>query len=270
MFNNHPFFHRFKEIISDPVNKKISRKLFSYDKSEGLVKMHNGVIVNHRSYYSKFGDIFILNKGVHEPQEEYIFDIIIKGIKEKDPIMLELGSYWGFYSLSLLQEKPESKCYLIEPGVEEMNQGKNNFKLNNRNGNFINGFIGDNGIRIDDFIEENNIKKLNILHSDIQGYELEMLKGAENSFNDLLIDYVFISTHSQELHYSCLEWINQKGYYIISSCDLKETYCFDGIIIAQSPNIFPMLNIDIGKKEEHLLISDNDINDLFIKNEIGI
>ena len=38
------------------------------------------------------------NKGVHEPQEEKAFLEVLNYV-EKGSTMIELGSYWGFYSL---------------------------------------------------------------------------------------------------------------------------------------------------------------------------
>ena len=55
--------------------------------------------------------------------------------------MLELGSYWGFYSLSLLNKRPNARCHLIEAEPTNLYCGKLNFKLNNRKGRFESLFI---------------------------------------------------------------------------------------------------------------------------------
>lgn len=269
-YKSHIFFDRFKDIISDPINGRINRDRFYYDQEKCIVRMYNNVLINRKSYYGSFSDILVLNKGVHEPLEEYLFDQIIKTIKHEEPLMIELGSYWAFYSLSLLQEKNNAKCYMIELCDEELEYGKINFSLNNRSGEFIKGLIGESGIKIDNFLEEKNIKKINILHSDIQGYELEMLNGSNNAFNNLLIDYVFLSTHSQDLHYSCLKWLKEKNYKIIISCDLEETTSYDGIIIAHSPTVFSELDINYKKKKDISLISDEVLNSMFYENKIEI
>jgi len=269
-YRSHIFFDRFKDIISDPVNEKINRDNFHYDREKCIVRMYNGVLINRRSYYGSFSDILVLNKGVHEPLEEYIFDQIIKTIDEEEPLMIELGSYWAFYSLSLLQKKNNAKCYMIEPYDEELEYGKINFRLNNRIGEFIKGSVGEAGIKIDNLIKERGIEKINILHSDIQGYELEMLNGANNAFNNLLIDYVFLSTHSQDLHYSCLEWLREKRYNVIVSCDLEETTSYDGIIIAHSPNITLNIDTEHKNKKNISLIPDKLLNSMFYKNKIEI
>ena len=108
---------------------------------KSYIVMHNGVKIYANSYYGTgMFNLLIANKGVHEPKEERIFDHIINSMDE-NCIMLELGSYWGFYSLSLLQKKPKAKCHLIEPLSDNLYCGKLNFKLNNRKGNFSSYYI---------------------------------------------------------------------------------------------------------------------------------
>ena len=186
------FFERFRDVISDPINEKIERCDKSGIIEDNYVYMHNGVKIYRDSYYGEFSDILILNKGVHEPQEEYAFSVVLNNIRKKDPIMLELGSYWAFYSLSLISKIPESRCFMIEPGDIEIEKGISNFKLNNKEGRFIKGKIGFNEISVDDFVISEKIPHIDILHSDIQGYELEMLNGSINSLRQKIIDYIFI------------------------------------------------------------------------------
>ena len=69
--------------------------------------------------------------GVHEPQKELVFAQVIETLPER-PVMLELGAYWGFYSLSLLQERPAADCHLVEPDSENLSCGRLNFRLNRR------------------------------------------------------------------------------------------------------------------------------------------
>src|SRR5882757_2436953 len=61
--------------------------------------MHNGLRITLGSYYD-YGNTRLLeqNRGIHEPQEEYVFQEILKHMKP-GAVMMELGSYWAFYSL---------------------------------------------------------------------------------------------------------------------------------------------------------------------------
>jgi hypothetical protein len=138
----------------------------------------------------------------------------------------------------------EPSCYLVEPMTENIQYGKDNFHLNGMEGNFFQGFAGsytgktaegENIYSVDGIVEENKINFIDILHSDIQGAEYDMLLGAEKTLKDKKVGYIFISTHSNKLHYSCLEFLKQRSFVIISSIDLYETFSFDGLIVARAP-----------------------------------
>lgn len=60
-------------------------------------------------------------------------------------------------------------------------------------------------LRLIIFFEKNELQKINILHLDIQGEELNMLKGSVNSLSSGLIDFLFISTYSDELYTQCAD-----------------------------------------------------------------
>jgi hypothetical protein len=89
---------------------------------------------------------------------------------------------------------------------------------------------------VDQFLNRHDIGRLAILHADTQGHELNVLLGAENSLAESRIDYCFLSTHTNELHRRCLGFFQQHGYQVIADIDLLETYSFDGLIVAMSPN----------------------------------
>lgn len=255
------YYDRFKEILSDPTNNLIKKGKGAGTIENGIVTMYNDLKVYQNCYYDEFSDIFSLNGGIHEPQEEYLFDSMLSKIRKKSPVMLELGSYWGFYSMSLLNKKPEAKCYCVEAGEREMNSGKANFELNQMEAEFTLGAVGDNGIRVDDFLNEKGITHLDILHSDIQGYEAQMLSGAREYFLAKAIDYVFISTHSQDLHAICLEFMRYVDYNVVASVDLNETFSCDGLIVAQNPRL-AFKPIAFPKKSETPLISDAEMEEL--------
>lgn len=264
---NNQYYQRFKDILSDPINKLIKRGKDAGKIEDGIVTMYNGLKVYENCYYDEFSDIFWINEGVHEPQEEYLFHSVIQKIKSDTPTMLELGSYWGFYSMSLINEKPKSKCYCIEAGVRELEIGKANFKLNGMTADFTLGKVDFDGIQVDQFLAEKKIDHLDILHSDIQGHELEMLIGATNSLKSRSIDYIFISTHSQTIHNSCLNFLKGANYNIVTSVDMVETFSCDGLIFAQNPDL-PFQEVQFPKKTETESISDADMYEK-IKNNLN-
>ena len=70
------YLGRFREIVSDPRNILIERDARSGMVEGDLVYLHNGHQVAIRgplAYYDGFSDILVINRGVHEPLEEYVF-----------------------------------------------------------------------------------------------------------------------------------------------------------------------------------------------------
>ena len=230
---------RFREIMADPSNQNITRVEGAGTIKDDYIIMHNGlkVHVGDNSYYGRFSDILVLNKGVHEPQEERLFSEVLKYISPGST-MVELGAYWSFYSMWFNRDIDQAVNYMVEPEVKNLEIGKANFKLNNMKGDFTLSYVGNEGLKIDDFVKEKEIDTIDILHSDIQGYELQMLQGAEQVIKQGRIKFIFVSTHSQELHYACLKFLKQHDYIIIASADFDhETFCYDGIIVAKLKGI---------------------------------
>src|SRR5688572_29854592 len=153
-------------------------------------RMHNGLKITLGSYYD-YGNTVLMqeNKGVHEPQEEYVFQEILK-VLPANATMMELGSYWAFYSMWFASVVKNPTCIMVEPDPHKMNFGKLNFKLNGFKGKFDLGFIDQETnlkksipvYSVDHLMEKHNVKFLHVLHSDIQGYEYRMLYGASESF----------------------------------------------------------------------------------------
>ena len=174
--------------------------------------MHNGLRVFTDSHYGKINvEIIRQLKGHHEPQEELVFYEILKKIPSK-ATMIELGSFWAYYSMWFNSQINEAKNYMVEPMFVE--EGVKNFEINNLKGTkFIQGCVGseyiDNlefrqiddrdpesidgkgqiketivkipQVSLDSIIMDNNIEYADIVHCDIQGHEIEMLSGANNS-----------------------------------------------------------------------------------------
>jgi hypothetical protein len=227
--------NRFREIISDPLNLLIERDPMAGVVFGGLVKLHTGALVpvsGSGRYYGHFSEILVFNRGVHEPLEEFAFQEVVK-IIGSSPIMLELGAYWGHYSMWLKKYRPDSNVYLVEPDPVHLKAGIENFKRNGLKGTFINAMVGKDHFEVDQFIKERGLKHLDVLHADIQCAEVSMLEGCEPSLSDGKITYCFISTHSQELHSQILNKLRSAGFRIEASADFdKETTSSDGFVFA--------------------------------------
>lgn len=234
---------RFREIVSDPLNLLIQRVPNAGIIENNNVLLHNGIKVplsGPYSYYENFSQILVLNRGVHEPLEEFIFQQLLKKLHEK-PLMLELGAYWGHYSMWLKKTLPNSIVHMIEPEQQNLNAGKYNFEINKLDGKFTNAFVGKGHFCVDKYLIEAEIRTLDILHCDIQGYELEMLHDCSNALIENKINYIFISTHSQSIHNEILKKIASFNYRIEVSSDFEnETTSFDGLVFASSKNVSPI------------------------------
>lgn len=231
----------------------------TYVEGKPFQVMHNGIIVAKNCYYG-FSDwmsaIIYALRGHHEPQEERIFAEILKYI-EKGSTMIELGSYWGYYSLWFAHEIKNATNYLIEPNHQFLEIGQSNFQINGYTGHFIHGFCGQNyrdsnesnltQIKIDDLMQE--LDHVALLHSDIQGQELNMLRDCRYSLWARSIDFLFISTHSDDLHKQCLDYIEDFGYEIIAEHNVSQSFSADGLIVAKSPTIDPIPSISITRNQ---------------------
>ena len=108
-----------------------------------------------------------------------------------------------------------------------------------------------------------NINYIDILHSDIQGYEFLMLDQMNAYFEQKKINYVFISTHTDELHYQCINFLTKKDYMIICIAYFtKQTFHFDGFILACPSENIEIKSFEIGNRNKSFLISDTDYNNL--------
>lgn len=234
------FDERFREVVSDPVNLLISRvPEAGYVDASGRVILHNGNRVPLRgpgSYYGDFSDLLVINRGVHEPLEEYCFQETLARLPSPRPVMVELGSYWAHYSMWLKKSRPAAVCHMVEADADNLRSGEENFRTNGLQGTFHRSFVGSEGLRIDEFLPSLGIERLDILHSDIQGFEAEMLEGAKGSLAARRIDRLFISTHSEALHATVEDALRSHGYQVeISSAFERHTTSFDGFILASAP-----------------------------------
>ena len=248
--------NRIQDVVDCPDNKLIERYPGAGMVKNGRQVMHNGIVVTLGGYYgTAIVQMLKKNKGVHEPQEEYAFEQVLNTIPDGGT-MLEMGSYWSFYSIWFNKRVKDAKNYLVEPAIYNMRYGINNFRINKVKGQFTNAFIGkvsgsQDGIRVicvDDYLAENNIGFIDMLHSDIQGFEYEMLLGASKTIRDHKIGYVFISTHGNEVHYECLNFLQSNDFAILCSADENDTYSLDGLIVARSNKYQGLEKIEISLK----------------------
>lgn len=223
-------------------------------KGETIQSMHNGIKIILGSYHGTWMTRIIekLN-GHHEPQEEAAFYEVLKLIKPNST-MVELGSFWAYYSLWFNNSISGAKNILIEPSLINLETGKKNFFINDSFGTFINAAIGKDSIglvefkladgstkkvpstSIDFIMKDLNIEKIHLLHSDIQGAETNMLIGATDALKNKKIDFLFISTHGCE-HKKVLRELKINDYNIILEHSILESFSADGLIVASADRV---------------------------------
>ncbi len=249
---------RIDDVIACPDNQYIDRVPEAGKLVDDQVVMHNGIRVVGLGYYgSGILKMLVENRGVHEPQEERAFGEVLPHVAPGST-MLELGAYWAYYSLWFAKTVRNAHCFLVEPIRENLRSGERNFELNGARGNFTQAFVGSSErtdrdgerfVAVDPFCERNGIEHLAVLHADIQGGEVDMLAGAKSLLGKKAADWVFISTHSNKLHYECVEILKSYDYLIMASADLDETYSTDGLIVAKAHATLEPSTIKISKKE---------------------
>lgn len=250
------FEKRIVRTIACPQNKYITRVSNAGEIIGDYQIMHNGLKVQVDGYYGEYKsngrgfitDMLLRNRGVHEPQEERMFMEVLNDIPDGG-VMLELGSYWAFYSMWFYSKVKDAKCYMMEPEINNLEVGKQNFEMNDFSGMFFSGILPN--FKVDKWMEDHD--RLDILHADTQGFELRLLQDAEKSLRENKIKYVFVSGHSQELHNDCIEFLKKCNYTIIASADFdNESNCLDSIIVARNKTMDGVGYININEKMEKL------------------
>ncbi|MDF1756307.1 MAG: FkbM family methyltransferase [Verrucomicrobiales bacterium] len=235
-----------------------------------IQRMHNGTVIHAGSYHGEWMTELIKQLGGHhEPQEEKVFHAVLQCL-EPGATMIELGCFWAYYSIWFQSEIANSRSILVEPEPEKLRAGKENFALNEFEGTFIHAFAGSHEmersefvdwdgsrnflpmVSIDSLMEKYGVEILDVLHSDIQGAETEMLKGAAQALAARKIKYVFISTHAGE-HRKSLRLIKRYGYRIIAEHTVLESFSGDGLIVAASPECLNPPAVVITKKKVSLI-----------------
>ncbi len=250
--------NRIQDAVASPDNAYIPRVHRAGQIINGELIMHNGLRVGELSYDGEGPrNLMVANRGVHEPQEERVFQEVLR-VLPPGSVMLELGSSWAFYSMWFYREVAEARCFCVEPAPDNLPMGQKNFALNfgekPARVQFEQAYVdatddvaGDGTpiLSVDSLMAKYSIVRLAILHADTQGHEVNVLLGAQNALAARTIDYIFLSTHTNELHRKCLARLKKHRYVVLADVDLLETFSFDGLIVArreelEGPGVFSL------------------------------
>lgn len=225
--------------------------------------MHNGLEITKDCYQGLWmTKVIELLRGHHEPQEELAFFKVLEILKDvpsnfQEKSILELGSFWGYYSLWFAKEFPNSRVVCVEPDPNHLAVGQKNFLRNGVTGYFINAQIswgnrlGSKFICVSDGIEREieslslsgvleraSLKEIDLVHVDIQGSEIDLLLDLPNVLRTKKIRFIFISTHdlvisgSPTTHQDALRILEENGAVIVCEHSVSESYSGDGFILA--------------------------------------
>lgn len=219
--------------------------------------LHNGVRVALGSYYTVHAQRLLkTSRGVHEPQEEWVFAEMLK-LMPPGATMLELGAYWAFYSLWFHQQVPQARNIMVEPIPTNLMAGRLNFATNGYPGEFFRGYLGEHyathpydapTVSVDWLADHLKIERIHLLHSDIQGFEVSMLRGAKRMLAERRIDCIFISTHSEEIHATCLALLREHNYTVVAEHTPAESYAVDGLLVGRRRELPAIAPVSISKK----------------------
>ncbi len=209
----------------------------------GVQIMHNGLKVLKGSYYGRGSiSLFRRTRGVHEPQEEIAFGAVLPYLPS-GATMVELGSYWAFYSIWFARAVPNAHCHLVEPEPANLELGRRNFELNglmpqSSTRAFVGATAGSMGestpvVTLEQLVRDLGIGHVHLLHADIQASELDMLEGARGLIAADRIDFIFISTHGGTLHDACREFLHDQQFDVLLDVSPTQSYSIDGVLVAQ-------------------------------------
>jgi FkbM family methyltransferase len=223
--------------------------------------MHNGVVIEEGCYYGPWMTEIIRSlRGHHEPQEELVFDRIVRRLQadHTHPLgMIEFGAFWGYYSLWYAHEFPTARVVAMEPDPTCMRAGARNVALNELENQveFVAGAIGPRPGEQLDFVSEidgqvhrvvqhdlsslmtlADLDRVDLVLADVQGAETVLLERGRGLLADGRVRFLIVSTHHHSIsgdpltHQHALRLLNDLGANIIAEHSVAESYSGDGLI----------------------------------------
>ena len=221
-------------------------------------RMHNGALIAEGCYYGPWMTEIIRSlRGHHEPQEEVVFHEVLERLVSTDPAasMIELGSFWAYYSMWFHQRTQGNRIVALEPDPSYLEVGRRNFALNEMNATFLHGAIGDSPgqktafttestgesvevVQYDlaSLMEETGLDRVGLLMVDIQGFETVLIDRAAELFSSGAVRFMIVSTHHHVIsgnaltHQRVLERLKGCGAHVIAEHTVGESYSGDGLI----------------------------------------
>lgn len=234
--------------------------------------MFNGLLVEYGGYYGEWmADLIRQLSGHHEPQEEWAFAHLLKRLPPGSK-MIELGCFWGFYSLWFASEIADAQTVLSEPDPEHLAVAKRNFA---RNGllkraafhRFCAGLDQQyelyiestgqpatvEGVSVSRLMAMHQWEDLQLLHMDVQGAECDVIESLAADDLYRRLRFVVVSTHHYRItgdpltHERCLHGLAGLGAHIITEHTVDESYSGDGLIVASFSELDRDFSVEVSR-----------------------
>lgn len=221
-------------------------------------RMHNGLLVLEGGYLGGWtSEIIETLHGHHEPQEEVAFHEVVERIAatEQAPTMIELGSYWAYYSMWFAR-RTGGRVVDIEPDPEYLEVGRRNFEINGLECTLLPGAVGGvpggtveflaestgdtvevPGYTLGSLMEATDLDRVSLVLADIQGFETMLIDNARDVIGAGKIRFMVISTHDLSIsgrattHQDLLSTIDELGGHVVTEHTVGESYSGDGLVV---------------------------------------
>ncbi|MGH2874317.1 MAG: FkbM family methyltransferase [Solirubrobacteraceae bacterium] len=204
-------------------------------------------------------EVIRLLRGHHEPQEELAFHNLVGRLEADtvEPTMVELGSFWGYYSMWLKRAIPSTRLILVEPDAAHLAVGSENLALNQMEAVCLHAAIGETHdatvqltwesdgeahatrqVSIDGLMDELGLERIDLLLCDVQGAETAALLGASRALAERRVRFLVISTHHHSIsgepltHQRCMTILRDASAHVIAEHSVAESCSGDGLIVA--------------------------------------
>lgn len=206
-------------------------------------------------------------QNLHEPEEEAIMNSILDAMPGDQGVFVDVGAAIGYYLFLVAMKKPKFRMYAFEPLRVHRGFLKENMSLNSVNkenlilcpealydkigsvffkkqlfgSKVIKGhgglfsFLGNyrvKSVTLDNFMRREQLSFIDIIKIDVQGGEINVLKGGAETFLKKQVKCAIVGTHSRQKHEAVKKYFQTMGYDI--AVDVPETVTQpDGIVVAK-------------------------------------
>ena len=214
--------------------------------------MHEGTRVIADGYCGGWmTDLISGLDGHHEPQEELLFHHLLGHVRPGS-LMVELGSYWAYYTNWYLGAVPGARAICVEPDPAHLELGRRNLALNDRQADFIRALVGRPSIAgmqkpispaiecldMDALLARARGAAIEMLHMDVQGVELPFIQSMRRAVEAARVRFCVVSTHHQAIsgspttHQDCVAALKELGATVLAEHEVYESFSGDGLIVA--------------------------------------